>query len=135
MLKLSDYNYHLPAGLIAKEPASPRETARLFVYNTTTDTIAFDTFKNIGNYLPRPGLLVFNDTKVVPARLWLTKETGGKIEVLLLLNEYRPAKTDRVGSPDPALRGLENILIRGIVDRKLIPGTTLFLRAARNFRW
>src|SRR3989338_11483865 len=135
MLRLSDYDYHLPKEPIANAPASPRDSARLFVYDTKTDTVILDAFKNIEKHLPRPALLVFNDTKVVPARLWLTKETGGKIEVLLLMNEYRPAKTDRVGSPDHALRGLENILIRGIVDRKLIPGTTLFLRAARNFRW
>ncbi|MEK7118552.1 MAG: S-adenosylmethionine:tRNA ribosyltransferase-isomerase [Patescibacteria group bacterium] len=119
MLKLSDYNYHLPKELIANMPASPRDSARLFVYDTTTDTILFDIFKNIGKYLPRPSLLIFNDTKVVPARLWLIKETGGKIEALLLLNEYR--------------RG--DSLIKGIVDRKLLTGMTLFLETVQNLRW
>ncbi len=112
MLKLADYDYHLPRELIAQEPASPRESARLFVYDTKNDAIVFDTFNNIGKHLPRPSLLVVNDTKVVPARLLLTKETGGKIEVLLLLNEYRDGDT----------------LVKGIVDRKLLPKATLFFR-------
>src|SRR3989338_6874372 len=113
MLRLSDYDYHLPKELIANAPASPRDSARLFVYDTKTDTVILDAFKNIEKHLPRPALLVFNDTKVVPARLWLTKETGGKIEVLLLMNEYNPN--------DP--------LIKGIADRKLLPGMTLFFRS------
>ncbi|OGZ05774.1 MAG: tRNA preQ1(34) S-adenosylmethionine ribosyltransferase-isomerase QueA [Candidatus Lloydbacteria bacterium RIFCSPHIGHO2_02_FULL_54_17] len=111
-MRLADYNYHLPKELIANSPASPRDSARLFVYNTATDTIQFDTFKNIGKYLPRPALLVMNDTKVVPARLLLTKETGGKIKILLMMNEFRNGDT----------------LIKGIVDRKLILGTTLFFK-------
>lgn len=112
MLRLSDYDYRLPKELITSGPKTPRDSARLFVYDTKTDVITFDTFKNIGKYLSHPSLLVFNDTKVVPARLWLTKETGGKIEVLLMMNEYR--------------RGDE--LIKGIVDRKLSPGVILFFK-------
>lgn len=110
---LDRYDYHLPEELIAKVPASPRESARLFVYNTKTDEVAFDTFVNIGRYLPHPSLLVMNNTKVVPARLWLTKETGGKIEVLLMMNEYRQGDTE----------------VKGIVDRKLAPGATLFFKS------
>lgn len=118
MLRLSDYHYHLPKELIAKEPASPRDSARLFVYDTATDTVAFDTFKNIAKYLPHPSLLIFNDTKVVPARLLLTKETGGKIEVLLMMNEFHPGDT----------------LIKGIVDRKILPGTTLFFKSGAELK-
>lgn len=110
MLSLDDYNYRLPPELIANAPASPRDSARLFVYNTKTDEIAFDTFRNIDRYLPKPSLLVFNDTKVVPARLWLTKETGGKVQVLLMMNEYRTG----------------DVQIKGIVDRKILPGTKLY---------
>jgi S-adenosylmethionine:tRNA ribosyltransferase-isomerase len=113
MLKLEDYNYHLPQELIANSPASPRDSARLFVYNTATDEIAFDTFAHIDRYLPTPSLLVFNNTKVVPARLWLTKETGGKIEVLLMMNEYRP----------------NDALIRGVVDRKILAGAVLSFKS------
>jgi S-adenosylmethionine:tRNA ribosyltransferase-isomerase len=118
MLRLDDYNYRPPKELIASKPASPRDHARLFVYNTATDTIAFDTFRNIGTHLPHPSLLVFNDTKVVPARLWLTKETGGKVQVVLMMNEYRTGDT----------------LIKGIVDRKILPGSTLFFKNGAELR-
>jgi S-adenosylmethionine:tRNA ribosyltransferase-isomerase len=109
MLSLDKYDYDLPDTSIANTPASPRDSARLFVYDTASDTITFDTFRNIGRHLPSPSLLVFNDTKVVPARLWLTKPTGGKIQVLLLLNE------------PPTHDGL----VKGIVDRKLETGVAL----------
>lgn len=107
---LSTYDYHLPPELIANTPASPRDSARLFVYDTRTDEIAFDTFRHIDRYLPKPSLLVFNDTKVVPARLWLKKESGGKVQVLLMMNEYRTG----------------DILIKGIVDRKMSLGAKLY---------
>lgn len=110
MISLDHYDYHLPDELIAKHPASPRDSARLFVYNTKTDKISFDVFRHLNQHLPHPSLLVFNDTKVVPARLWLRKETGGKIEVLLMMNEYRSGDTT----------------IRGITDRKILPGVKLY---------
>jgi S-adenosylmethionine:tRNA ribosyltransferase-isomerase len=112
MISLDDYDYDLGEEQIAKDPASPRESARLFVYNTQSDTISFDTFSNIGNYLPKDSLLVFNNTRVIPARLWLKKETGGKIEVLLMMNEYRKG----------------DLLIKGVVDRKIEVGAKLFFQ-------
>ena len=118
MTRLEHYNYHPPKGLIATKPAAPRDSARLFVYHTETDTVTFDTFRNIAQYLPHPSLLVFNDTKVVPARLWLTKETGGKIEVLLMMNEYRT----------------HDILLKGIVDRKIAIGSTLFFKSGAELK-
>jgi S-adenosylmethionine:tRNA ribosyltransferase-isomerase len=110
MSLLDKYDYHLPPELIAHSPTSPRDAARLFVYDTKAGEIAFDTFANISRYLPKPSLLVFNDTKVVPARLWLRKESGGKIQVLLSMNEFR--------------RG--DALIKGIVDRKILLGAKLY---------
>jgi S-adenosylmethionine:tRNA ribosyltransferase-isomerase len=82
LLKL--YHYKLPAGLIAQEPAKPRDKARILIYNRQYKQITFDTFSNIGKYLPRNSVLVFNKTKVVPARLALKKPTGGKVEVLYI---------------------------------------------------
>jgi S-adenosylmethionine:tRNA-ribosyltransferase-isomerase (queuine synthetase) len=93
MIDLSSYDYTLPEDLVANTPASPRDAARLFVYHTRTDTVTLDIFRNIGSYLPPKTLLVLNDTTVIPARLWLKKETGGKIEVLLMMNELRPGDT------------------------------------------
>ncbi len=99
---LENYDYHLPPDLIATEPASPRDSSRLFIYDTRANTITLDTFRNLAEYIPAHACMVFNDTKVVPARLHLTKPSGGKIEVFLLLNELRPGE----------------VVIRGMVDRR-----------------
>lgn len=116
MISLDDYDYELPLEFIAKDPTHPRESARLFVYDTKTDEIFFDTFANIREYLPEHAMLVFNNTRVIPARLWLTKPTGGKIQVLLSMNEYRPG----------------DILVKGVVDRKLEVGTTLTFKSGAH---
>lgn len=102
------YDYMLPPELIRKTPLEPRDSARLFVYDTATDTVHFDTFQNLAEYLPRESLLVLNDTRVRPARLWLQKPTGGKIEVFVLVNEW-----DGDG------------LIPALVDRKIAVGDRL----------
>lgn len=89
-MQLSDlerYDYDLPPDLIRKEGVEPRDSARLFIYDTRTDTVTFDTFANIARYLPERSFMVLNDTRVLPARLWLRKETGGKIEVFVLANQ------------------------------------------------
>ncbi|MEK7494825.1 MAG: tRNA preQ1(34) S-adenosylmethionine ribosyltransferase-isomerase QueA [Patescibacteria group bacterium] len=103
------FDYDLPEELIRKKGIEPRDSARLFVYNTKTDTITFDTFRNLAKYLPKESLLVLNETKVLPARLWLKKETGGKIEVFVLTNQLEDG---------------ENISV--LVDRKTLPGQKLF---------
>lgn len=99
-MNLETYDYVLPETLIRKEGVEPRDSARLFIYDTKTDTIIFDTFRNIVTYLPERSLMMLNDTTVLPARLWLRKETGGKIEVFVLANEitdenYVPVLVDR----------------------------------------
>lgn len=97
---LDQYDYALPPELIRREPLEPRDSARLFIYDTATDTVRFDTFRNLAAYLPKKALMVLNDTRVRPARLWLRKPTGGKIEVFVLVNEWDgsgpiPALVDR----------------------------------------
>ncbi len=82
-MKVSDFDYHLPEELIAKYPAVPRHSARLMVLERKTQKIIHDTFWNIDRYLKEGDLLVFNDTKVIPARLYGRKPTGGKVEVVL----------------------------------------------------
>lgn len=78
------YHYDLPPELIANTPASPRDSARLLIYDRKNDHTTFDIFRNIGKYLPKNAVLVLNDTKVFPARMMLKKSTGGKIEALYL---------------------------------------------------
>ncbi len=82
-MKLSDFDYELPEELIAKYPVVPRHAARLMVLNRKDKSIKHDTFINLPNYLEEGDLLVFNNTKVLPARLYGRKPTGGKVEIVL----------------------------------------------------
>ncbi len=95
MITPEAYDYSLPENLVAHEPASPRDAARLFVYDTATDEVVLDTFRNIGVHLPARTFLVLNKTKVVPARLDLKKPTGGKVVALFLTNEHSAKNTVR----------------------------------------
>lgn len=82
-LKTSSYDYDLPKEFIATHPVSPADNARLLVYNRTTNTITHTTFKNLLDFLPQNLSVFLNDTKVIKARIFGTKQTGGKIELLL----------------------------------------------------
>lgn len=81
----SSYNYELPESYIATKPAEPRDTSKLMVIEKATDKITHTTFKNIGDYLKEGDLIVLNDTRVIPARLFGRKNrTGAEIEVFLV---------------------------------------------------
>ncbi len=82
-MKVEDFDYELPEELIAKYPVQPRHEARLMVLNRAEKSIRQDIFWNLPLYLNRGDLLVFNNSKVLPARLYGRKPTGGKVEVLL----------------------------------------------------
>lgn len=82
-LKTSSYDYDLPKELIATHPVSPADNARLLVYNRATNSIIHTTFKNLMDFLPNELSVFLNDTKVIKARIFGIKETGGKIELLL----------------------------------------------------
>lgn len=80
----SDFDYHLPPERIAQTPVEPRDSSRLLVIHRDTGTLEHRVFREIGEYL-RPGdLLVANDSRVLPGRLWTRKPTGGRVELLLL---------------------------------------------------
>jgi S-adenosylmethionine:tRNA ribosyltransferase-isomerase len=84
-LKMSDFDYELPRELIAQTPLEPRDASRLLIVNRATGILEHRHFHDIGNYL-RPGdLLIANQSRVIPARLFGHRvETGGAVEVLLL---------------------------------------------------
>src|SRR3990167_7615930 len=86
-MNLYDYNYFLPEKNLALEPAVPRDSSKLFIYETAVDKITFDHFYNLDKYLPKNSFMVMNNTKVLPARVTMKKESGGKVVVLLLVNE------------------------------------------------
>ncbi|MBI5295251.1 MAG: tRNA preQ1(34) S-adenosylmethionine ribosyltransferase-isomerase QueA [Chloroflexi bacterium] len=83
-MKTSDFDYHLPETSIAQTPVEPRDSSRLLVLNRQTGELEQRIFRDVVEYL-RPGdLLVLNQTRVIPARIFARKETGGRVELLLL---------------------------------------------------
>ena len=83
-LKTSDFYYDLPEELIAQTPAEPRDSSRLLCYNRNTGEIEHKHFYDLADILQKGDLLVVNDTKVYPARIYTFTEHGGKVEILLL---------------------------------------------------
>ena len=81
-IQIKDYNYELPDGRIAKFPIAQRDHSKLLVYNK--GNVSEDMFYNIANYLPKGSLMIFNNTRVIQARIHFRKETGALIEVFLL---------------------------------------------------
>ena len=90
-ISINDYSYHLPDERIAAFPLKERDASKLLVYKE--GIISEDIYKNIAQYIPDKSLLVFNNTKVIQARILFQKQTGGVIEVFCLepyetINEY-----------------------------------------------
>lgn len=106
-VKTSDFEYQLPVELIAQTPIEPRDQSRLMVLNRCDSSIRHDRFANLTDYLVAGDVLVFNDSRVIPARLYGTKEaTGGRVEMLLLRRRapnvwealVKPGRRVRVGT-------------------------------------
>ncbi len=131
-MNLEKYNYNLPEELISNKPAEPRDSARLLIYDTAKNSVKFDVFKNLHLYIPKKSLLVFNDTKVLPARAVLKKDTGGKVEVLFLLNEegddtcHRALRLDGDCPPAGGQSPESPLIIKAIADRRLIIGQKVY---------
>lgn len=107
LLKTESYDYYLPEELIAQKPADKRDNSRLLVYNRADKSIQHKVFHDIIDYLKAGDVLVVNNTKVIPARLYGTKrETNAKMEILLLkrlnLTDWevliKPGKRAKIGS-------------------------------------
>lgn len=106
-MDISDFDYELPEELIAQIPVEPRDSSRLMVLDPSNHTIEHRRFSELGDFLKRGDLLIFNDTRVIPARLIGAREhTGGKVEVFLLRQIekdqwealVKPGRKVRVGS-------------------------------------
>lgn len=83
-MKTSDFDYHLPESSIAQTPVEPRDSSRLLVLHRQTGDVEHKTFRDIRDYLKAGDLLVLNQTRVIPARIFARKVTGGRVELLLL---------------------------------------------------
>lgn len=106
--ELAQYDFSFPATRIAKTPASPRDSAKLAVYDRATGAAIFDRFLHLDKHLPKGALLILNDTKVVPARIPCYLPTGGKVELLWLNNT-----------------GRHSLFFQALSPRTLSPGDTL----------
>lgn len=103
---VTDFDYDLPQKLIAQHPMEPRDHSRLLVVDKKTGEIEHKHFYDLVNYLKPGDVLVFNDTRVIPARLHGTKDTGAHVEVFLLTRRdatdwevlVRPGKKLQVGA-------------------------------------
>lgn len=103
---VTDFDYELPQELIAQHPMEPRDHSRLLVVDKKTGEIEHKHFYDLVNYLKPGDVLVFNDTRVIPARLHGTKDTGAQVEVFLLTRRdatdwevlVRPGKKLQVGA-------------------------------------
>lgn len=133
-MKLSQFKYNLPKDLIAKFPVENRDESRLMVLNRKTGKIEHRIFKDIIEYLNENDVLVFNNTKVFPARLYGNKEkTGAEIEVFLLreLNREQrlwdvlvdPARKIRIGNK--LYFGEDDLLVAEVIDNTTSRGRTL----------
>ncbi len=84
------FDYNLPSNLIAENPRSKREQAKLMIYDQGLDTLNHSIFSNLDEYLTKGDLIILNDTGVLPGRLFLKKESGGAVEILFhkLINQH-----------------------------------------------
>ncbi len=133
-MKLSQYKFDLPTDLVAKFPAKNRDESRLMVLDRKTKKIEHKTFKDIIDYFDDQDVMIFNDTKVFPARLYGNKEkTGAEIEVFLLreLNREQrlwdvlvdPARKIRIGNK--LYFGEDDLLVAEVIDNTTSRGRTL----------
>lgn len=105
-MKRSDFTYQLPPELIAQRPLAERSASRLLVLDGATGSVDHHHFGDLLNFLNSDDLLVFNNTRVIPARLWGQKATGGKLEILIerltgthtALAHIRSSKSPKAGS-------------------------------------
>lgn len=121
-IAIGDYTYILPEDKIALYPVTERDSARLLVYNK--GIISSDTYKNIHQYLPPDSLLVFNDTKVIRARIRFKKITGGMIEIFCLepceaINEYSSVMNKKESSRWKCMIGGAGKWKEGLLEKKL----------------
>jgi len=133
-MKLSEFGYKLPEGRVAQYPIEDREMARMLVLHRKTGEIEHKIFKDLLGYFDDQDVMVFNDSKVFPARLYGNKEkTGAQIEVFLLreLNHEQhlwdvlvdPARKIRIGNK--LYFGEDNSMVAEVIDNTTSRGRTL----------
>ncbi len=148
---LSNYNYNLPEELIAQNPVIPRDSSRLLVIDSLT-SYHHQKFHDLANWLQPGDLLVFNNTKVIPARLYGNKSTGAAVEILLLEEQnsnqwlalVKPGKHFKIGTEIIFKSAIDDSLLRAkVIDKDektggrivefLLPETGSFMEILPKF--
>lgn len=128
-MQRSDFNYHLPRELIAQHPLPERSASRLLALDGASGEIRHLGFRDLPSLLRADDLLVFNNTRVIPARLWGRKETGGRVEILIerVTGEFEALAHIRSSkSPKPGGR------LQLSADADSVPGRLTLEVAGRN---
>lgn len=112
-LKTSSYDYELPNELIAAYPVTPADHAKLLVYNRAAKTITHTVFNTLLDFIPKDTEIFFNDTKVIKARIYGKKESGGKVE--LLFNKPMPGNEYLVFIRGKVKPGTKLLFDRGLL--------------------
>lgn len=120
VMKTSDFNYDLPKELIAQHPVEPRDHSRLMLVDRTTGKLEHRHFYDLPGYLNEGDVLVFNDSRVLPARLkGVRRETGGKVEVLLL-KRLGPGLWEALVRPAKRLQPGEKVIIHPDIPAEIV---------------
>ena len=134
-MKITEFDYELPENLIAQVPIEKRDESRLMVLDRKNKTIEHKIFKDIIDYLEPGDCLVRNNTKVIPARIYGKKETGAKVEFLLLNNIERDIWETIVRPGNKLHAGTKVIFGDGILTAEIIetmPGGTRKVKFSYN---
>jgi len=134
-MKTSDFDYFLPEDLIAQNPPSERGSSRLLVLNRHENQILHQSFSNVIEFLDEKDVLVFNNTRVIPARLYGQKESGGKVEVLLIREVESNLWEAMIKASKSPKKGTTLILgseLNAIVEEKLSGSYLLKLLSHKN---
>jgi len=129
-MKTSDFEYELPVSFIAQTPVEPRDSSRLMVLNRDTGSLSHHLFYELPALLREGDVLVFNDSRVLPARLIGRKaDTGGKVEILLL-RRLEPGLWEAVVKPSRSLRVGVRVDLDGL-DARIVERGDSALRVVR----
>lgn len=122
---LAPFDYTFPPHVIAQSPADPRDSAKLLIYDRGTKQTSFDIFRNIVDYLPEHCVLVFNKTRVFPARFHVRKRTGGNVG-MLYLSQVETSDSD-------VSTRMNGTMVRVMADGKIKPNDILMWENGHTF--
>ena len=121
-MNIDDFNYNLPENLIAQSPLKERRDSRLLIINPTQHTLQDSFFKDFTSHLSSNDLVIFNDTKVIKARLFGKKLTGGNVELLIERILDNTNATALIKTSKTIKIGMKVIIDEGIYFKILSPG-------------